>query len=162
MATVTKKKVEVEQKTDAIVRRHVMVSMGIGLVPLPLLDVAAITATQLNLIRKLADHYEISFSKDLGKSIIASLIGGLGAQSMGTGMLASFIKAIPVVGSVLGAVTYPAIAGATTYAIGNVFIQHFESGGTLLDFDAEKMREYFAAEFRKGKEVAADIQKSNN
>lgn len=43
-----------------------------------------------------------------------------------------------------------AISGAITYAIGQVFIQHFESGGTFLDFDPKKVKEYFMEQFEEG------------
>jgi hypothetical protein len=32
-----------------------------------------------------------------------------------------------------------------------VFIQHFESGGTFLDLDPDKVREYFKAQFEEGR-----------
>jgi len=50
------------------------------------------------------------------------------------------------------------LGGATSYAIGSMFVQHFESGGTLLDFDPKKMREYFASKLAEGKEVAAKLK----
>ena len=46
-----------------------------------------------------------------------------------------------------GQVVMPGFAAAVTWAMGRIFIQHFETGGTLLDFDADKMREHFQAEF---------------
>ena len=45
----------------------------------------------------------------------------------------------------------PAVNGAFSYAVGRVFIRHFESGGTFLDFDADKVRGYFNEQFREGK-----------
>jgi lipoate-protein ligase A len=51
-----------------------------------------------------------------------------------------------------------AIGGAATYAIGRVFIQHFESGGTFLDFNPEKVREYFKEQFERGKGVASELE----
>ena len=43
-----------------------------------------------------------------------------------------------------------------TQAVGNTFVMHFESGGTLLTFDAEKFRDYFIKEFQEaGGTVAA-------
>ena len=53
-------------------------------------------------------------------------------------------------------VTVPIFAGASTYAVGKVFHQHFASGGTFLDFDAEKTRGYFSQLFEQGKKVAAE------
>jgi hypothetical protein len=49
----------------------------------------------------------------------------------------------------------PALALASTVAVGRVFLQHFEAGGTLLDFDPEKMKSYFEAEFNKARTGAA-------
>ena len=49
----------------------------------------------------------------------------------------------------------PALAGASTYAVGKVFVQHFESGGTFLNFDPEDVRDYYAEQFEKGKAAAA-------
>jgi hypothetical protein len=45
----------------------------------------------------------------------------------------------------------PGFSSAATYAIGQVFIKHMESGGTLLDFNVEKMREHFIDEFEAKK-----------
>jgi hypothetical protein len=49
----------------------------------------------------------------------------------------------------------PTLAGASTYAVGRVFIQHFECGGTILSFDPEKVRAHFEKEFEEGKKVVA-------
>ena len=38
------------------------------------------------------------------------------------------------------------MAGASTWAMGKVFTQHFATGGTLLDFDPDTMREHFKTE----------------
>jgi hypothetical protein len=74
--------------------------------------------------------------------------------------LASLAKVVPGIGTATGMVSVSILGGATSYAIGNVFIQHFESGGTLLDFDPKKMREYFTNKLQEGKKVAASLRKS--
>jgi len=56
------------------------------------------------------------------------------------------------VATVSGMVSMAALGGAGTYAVGKVFIEHFESGGTFLSFDPDKVREKFKALFEKGKE----------
>jgi hypothetical protein len=50
------------------------------------------------------------------------------------------------------------IGGAFTQALGNAFIMHFESGGTLLNFDPDKMRAYFRQEMEKAKATVAQMQ----
>jgi uncharacterized protein (DUF697 family) len=155
--------VEVTTTTDrdassrAVIKRHVLISMGVGAVPIPLVDVAAVTGVQLSMISKLAKVHGVQFAEDLGKSLLASLVGGLGSKALVTGFIGSAIKAIPVIGSAVGAITYPAFAGATTYAVGKVFDKHFAQGGTMLDFKPGDVKEYFSEELDKGKEVVSNI-----
>jgi len=52
-----------EDKADRVINNHVMVSMGAGAIPVPLLDVAAVTAIQLDLIRELSYLYDADFSE---------------------------------------------------------------------------------------------------
>ena len=52
------------------------------------------------------------------------------------------------------ALSRAAIAAASTYAVGLVFLQHFESGGTFLSFQPGQVREHFRKIFegaRKGR-----------
>ena len=56
--------------------------------------------------------------------------------------------------SIGGSWTVPAVAataGATTYAIGKVFVRHLESGGSLLTFDGKKMKGYMEKALDEGK-----------
>ena len=133
------------EAAESIVRKHVMLSMGGGLIPLPGVDVVAVTSIQLLMLRSLSKEYGVKFTENLGKHAIAGLVGGVGSASVASGGLGTLIKAVPLVGPILGGVTYSAVAGGTTYAIGQTFIAHFESGGTLLNFNAGKMKAYFKA-----------------
>jgi uncharacterized protein (DUF697 family) len=147
------------EKTDPekIVRNHIIGAMAIGLIPIPLADMAALTGIQLNMLRKLGNAYDVPFSKDTGKNIIASLVGG-SIPAFSSGALASFVKTVPIVGQTIGVLTMPALAGATTYAIGKVFIQHFASGGTFLNFDPDQVRDYYAEMLKEGNKVATDMK----
>ena len=80
------------------------------------------------------------------------MIGDLGALGVVSG-----IKALPVVGSSIGVFTAPVTGAAATYALGKVFTQHFDQGGTLLDFDTVTSRQQFYAEFQAGKDYVNGI-----
>jgi uncharacterized protein (DUF697 family) len=147
-----------DQRVEKHARNHILTAMGIGLFPLPIIDMVALVGVQLDMIRTIANEYDVPFRRDLGKSIITTLLGGFVPVALG-GTLASLIKCIPLVGRSAGAVTMPVIAGAATYAISRVFIQHFESGGTFLDMDPAKVKVHFAEQFEKGKKVASDLKK---
>ncbi|MEP7308971.1 MAG: DUF697 domain-containing protein [Acidobacteriota bacterium] len=130
-----------------LVNRHALYSAAAGLVPVPLVDLAATTGIQIKMLKELSEYYGIPFQADRGKSIVGALIGGIVPTRLAYGLGGSLIKALPVVGQLLGMVTAPAFASASTYAIGKVFMSHFDSGGTLLDFDPDKMRQHFVAEY---------------
>jgi uncharacterized protein (DUF697 family) len=145
--------------TTGVTKNHALLSMGIGFIPIPVVDFVALTGVQLRLLNKLSKFYGVTFSKEKGKKIIASLIGGYLPVSLGRPFY-SLIKAVPVIGQTAGVLAMPAIAGATTYALGKVFVRHFESGGTLLDFDPPKMKKYFQEHLKEGKEVVGNVTKN--
>lgn len=147
------------EQANKVVRNYSLGSMVPALIPVPMLDLAAVTGIQLKMLHSLAQTYEIEFKKEFGKSAIASLLGGTVALSVAR-VASSAVKAIPGVGSLVGAATMPVVNGGTTYAIGQVFIQHFESGGTFLNFDADKVREFFAQQLKEGKAMVASAQAS--
>ena len=152
------KEQDVGGNPETTIRNHIIGSLGVGLIPVPVVDLVALTGIQINMLRNLAKAYKIPFSQDRVKSIIASLIGG-GIPVSFTGALASAMKAIPVIGQTTGVLAMPILAGATTYAVGKVFIQHFASGGTFLNFDPDKVREYYFEMFKEGQDVAAKLKK---
>lgn len=146
-----------EKRLEKLSKNHVLASMGVGLIPLPLVDMVALTGIQLDMIRKISAEYDIPFRQDLGKSIISSLMGGFLPVTLGCA-IASMIKFIPLIGQTTGAVTMPVVSGAATYAIYKVFVQHFESGGTFLNLDPSKVKSYFSEQFAKGKKFAMDLK----
>jgi hypothetical protein len=52
---------------------------------------------------------------------------------------------VPIVGTIVAGFVIPVLAAGATYAIGKAFIQHFASGGTLLDFNPSDYREFVKA-----------------
>lgn len=129
-----------------LIKTHSLYSAGAGLLPMPLVDWAAISAIQVKMLKELSAVYEVPFSSERARSIMAALIGGLAGTSLGYGLGRSLLKAVPMFGTVLGGLSVPAMGGAVTWAVGRVFMQHFASGGTLLDFDPERMRQHFKDE----------------
>jgi len=146
-----------DKDAEKIVKNHTLGSMGVGLIPVPLVDLVALTGIQLNMLRRLAKAYDVPFSKEKGKNILSSLLGGSLSVPIGS-TLASLAKTIPFVGQTVGVLAMPATAGAATYAVGKVFTQHFASGGTFLNFDPEEVREYYAEMFREGQTLASELK----
>ena len=134
-----------------IILKYVAWASGGALIPLPLFDVVAITAFEVTMLKRLCQLHGLEFRQQWGKSLIGALIG-----TLQTGLLAgSVLKLIPGIGLAGGVISTAAIAGAMTYAIGKVFVMHFETGGTLFDFNPAKMQAYFADQYQEGRTLTA-------
>lgn len=138
-------------QAEAIVNNHIAWATGAGLIPFPLFDLAAIVGVQLKMLKEMSELYGVEFRENRVKSIVASLFTGVGSTSVAVASVGTVAKLVPGIGSILGVVTLPVVAGAFTYAIGKIFIQHFESGGTFLTFDSLDAKSGFQREFEKGK-----------
>lgn len=147
------------EKAEKIVRKHMLVALGTGIVP-PIVDIAALTGVQIRMLYLISQNYGQKFKDDWGKSVVGSLIGGYGMARLATGAVFSLMKFIPVVGQIAAPVSLSVVASASTYALGKVFIKHFDSGGTLLNFDSEKLREYYYDQYEKGVKLAKDKTES--
>jgi uncharacterized protein (DUF697 family) len=141
------------ENANSVIKNHIIWSMGAGFIPVPIADFFAVSAIQLDMIRQLCKLYSVDFKQTEGKAIITALTGSslarLGARA---------VKFIPGVGSVLGGITMSILSGASTYALGEVFRKHFETGGTFLDFDPSRLKKYYNEKFEKGKKVAKKIK----
>nr|BAL55268.1 hypothetical conserved protein [uncultured Bacteroidetes bacterium] len=136
-------------QAEKLIREHMVVAMGAGLVPLPFADFATATLVQLSLVRKLAELYGVSFSGGVARGLITALVGGVAVRGG-----ASLTKFIPGVGWMLGGLAASVLAAASTYAVGKVFQAHFAQGGTLSDFSPAAARKAYEAAFREGKGLA--------
>jgi uncharacterized protein (DUF697 family) len=128
-----------------LVNRFALWSGVAGLIPIPLIDVAAVGGLQIQMVRRLSQVYDVEFSENRSKAIIASLAGSLIPATSGIGA-ASMLKAVPVLGTITAGFVMPVLSAGATYAIGKAFIQHFASGGTLLDFNPPDYREFIRAQ----------------
>ena len=144
---------EKEAWTEGIIRNYAYGSLVIGLVPMPLIDLVALTGLQMKLIHKLSTFYGVPFSEERGKKIIASLFGASVPLGLTRGVC-SILKIVPIIGFTVSLLSTSVLSAASTYAIGKLFVRHFESGGTFLNFDVTKSRDYYEEQFKKGKTIA--------
>ena len=138
---------------NSIIKNHMIWSMGAGFIPVPIADFFAVAAIQLDMIRQISKIYDINFKETEGKAVITALTGSSLAR-----IGARAAKFIPGVGTVLGGVTMAVLSGASTYALGEVFKKHFETGGTFLDFDPSRLKKFYDEKFEKGKQIAREME----
>src|ERR1700750_2748890 len=143
---------ERDEAASKLVDRFSLWSGAAGLIPIPFVDMAAVGGVQLQMLRVISEIYVVPFSENRGKSVLASVAGAVIPASTATTTavgVGSLVKSLPGVGTAIGALTMPVFSAGATYVIGKVFIQHFASGGTLLDFNPPDYREFIKAQKEK-------------
>ena len=133
------------ETASKLVDRFALWSGVAGLIPLPVVDVLAVGGLQVQMLRRLSQIYDVEFSENRGKAVIAALAGTMIPVTSGMGA-ASALKAVPILGALASGFVMPVLSAGATFAIGKAFVQHFESGGTLLDFNPPDYREFVKAQ----------------
>jgi len=150
-----------KSQSASIIDRHILSAMGVGVIPIPLVDILGVGAVQLNMIRRLAETHGVEFSEKRARSIIISLVGGA-LPVFGALPFASLVQAIPVVGWSVALSSTVILAGASTYAVGKIMARHFENGGEMGDFDVTAARERFENLFEQGKDAVKSLRKKTS
>lgn len=135
---------------QSIVKTHMIAGTSLALLPVPIFDLAALTGTQLSLLRSLSKHFDVDFDEQKGKALLTSLVSGAVPLLTVVG-LSSFAKLIPGIGSIGGGISMTVLTSTLVYATGQVFIRHFEQGGTLENFQSKHWKSYFAQKLEERK-----------
>jgi len=119
----------------AIVQRHAAYAAVGGVIPLPIANVASITAVIVRMVKVLADLYGVPFERDRARAIVIGMMGGAMPTGLAAFTTSTLVYIIP--GSALIGLAVSSIAAvACTRGIGRIFVEHFESGATLHDLSA--------------------------
>lgn len=110
-----------------IIRNATLISLAAGLEPFPLVDIPILLGNQIRLVLRLAALYgepvdSANTTRHL-RELIAVMAGGLGLRYLAE----QVAKAIPFGGDFISG----AIAGAGTWAMGQVILEYYESGKNI-------------------------------
>ncbi len=143
---------------DAIINNHAWFSAVPGFVPIPIIDILGISAVQRDMVKQLCKFYDSPYSEQKGKAIVMSFTGSI-LSRIPAYSVRSVVKSIPVVGWALGGLSLSVFAASSTYAVGQVFKEHLDQGGTLYDLNPENFRAFYKKQFEKGRELFSRKQK---
>jgi uncharacterized protein (DUF697 family) len=119
----------------AIVSRYAAGSAIGGMIPLPIVNFAGVTAVIVRMVKALSKHYGVPFERDRARAVVVGLVGGAmpaGAVAVTTSALVYIVPPSAILGVAVSAIT----AATFTRSIGSIFIEHFESGAALDDVRA--------------------------
>jgi uncharacterized protein (DUF697 family) len=122
-----------------IVERHAYYSAVGGVIPIPIANVAGVTAVIVRMVKVLSDLYGVPFQHDRARAIVIGLMGGAmptGLAAVTTSTLVNLVPGANLIGLAVSSVA----AIACTRGIGRVFVEHFESGATLDDISAAERK----------------------
>lgn len=129
-----------------IVKRYTYYSSVVGLVPIPVAEVLSVNAVQFMMIKKLSACYNIPFKEYRVKSLLSSLLSGVVSASIIYGPVTNALTLFTGIGWMVKAGVALGVSGTVTMALGKLFIDHFERGGTFLDLDVEHAKSLLNAE----------------
>jgi len=136
---------------DQTVRNWSQWATVAGFIPVPVLDVTAIGALQVKLVAELCKIYDVPFKEEAVKSVLAGLTGSAVTSVVSGTLAGSLTRFVPYVGTALASVSQPVVAYATTFAVGAVFIKHFESKGSLTELSADSVKGFYQEQYAKAK-----------
>ncbi|MFP6296463.1 YcjF family protein [Helicobacter pylori] len=99
---------------------------GVGLIPIPFSDALAIAPIQAGMIYKMNDAFGMDLENSVAVSLITGLLGVTAVAQVGRTLVNGFLKFIPVVGSVAGAVISGTTAAIITEGIGFAYLKVLE------------------------------------
>ena len=121
-----------------LIRKRANWAAGVGLLGLPFVNFAGVTAIQVEMVKSLCAKYDKTFSETAAKNIISGLLSS-GAVHLTAPVVGTAALAIPLVGFPLAVASKPVMNGIFTYALGHVFATHFANGGSLVGVAAGEL-----------------------
>jgi small GTP-binding protein len=135
------------EAAQRLIRNATLVSLAAGLEPIPLVDIPILLGTQIRLVLRLAALYGESMNSEetrkYARELIITMAGGLGMRYIAE----EAAKAVPFGGDLVAG----AIAGAATWAIGQVALEYYEGGKKLSPSRMRDLYQNFYRLFRKQK-----------
>ena len=144
-----------EEQAIKVIKSSLKWVAGAAVIPLPVLDIAAIAAVQVQMISKISSIYGVNDKNADLKALISASVGTLVPNTLSTSVAGSAIKLLPGYGTIIGSASMAAFATASTYAVGKVFISHFEKGGRIEDFNVEEASVDLKSEFTSAQKTTS-------
>ncbi len=145
------------KKAEQLINRNILIAVGCGLLPMPLVDAAGVATIEIVMIGELAKIYGFPFPNRLALiKMFLSVVGSIGSIYV-VSHSRSALTTIPLIGYLASATVYSMANGVAVFAVGKVFQHHFESGGTLLSLDKKSTKKLYHSEYQRGKLVVPQL-----
>ncbi|MGV6808438.1 MAG: YcjF family protein [bacterium] len=147
------------EKGQELIRKYAFGSSLTGFIPVPFLDTVGLIGVQRIMLLHLSKLYAVPFSKNAAGIILSSLMGGVASRAAAP-FASSALKLLPGVGTAISGTSMATMSAASTYAVGKIFQQHFEQGGTLDNFDLEQAKSELNNKIKEGQQAYSSYKKT--
>lgn len=124
------------EAAERIIRNSTLLSLAVGIEPIPFIDIPLLLGTQIRLVLRLAALYGEPLSGEdamlHARSLIATMASGISLRLLAE----QAAKLVPFGGDFVAG----AIAGAATWSIGEVALEYYEGGKR---FGPQRLRELY-------------------
>lgn len=110
-----------------------------GVIPVPLANAAAVTTLMVRMIHSLSKLYGVPFEKNRTRAAVVGLTAGVLPTGLATVAASAVTYLVPGYG-LLGLAASSVTSSAYTRSIGRLYIEHFESGSTEINFRSIVLR----------------------
>jgi uncharacterized protein (DUF697 family) len=120
-----------DQRGRKTIRYYSRWAAGAGLLSPPIVDIFALAAVQVTMVKRLANIYNKDFDEESGRALTTALVGALTPAAVGQGAAKLFVRAfgLGMIGSLTSAATVPALNYGSTTTVGWFFQEHFKKAG---------------------------------
>jgi uncharacterized protein (DUF697 family) len=121
------------QNADSTITRYSLIAAGVGIVPIPGLDILGIAGVQGKMLHDLyviyyPDDPEGGFTKKFTQNLLTVVLGSFGAQYLLLGAFGSALKFVPIIGALPGGGAVSVIGGTATFVVGHLVKEQLEKG----------------------------------
>lgn len=138
-----------KEEADKIIKRGAMLATGASMIPLPAIDIALVSAVQINMVKQLCEAYGVPYQEHRVRVAITSIIGATIARFVAYGAKET-LDAFSQYEGMSDLLTSGAIGGFFTAATGEIYSMHFEGGGTLETLDISNFIDYVSEQIKNG------------
>lgn len=137
---------------EKAIRQNALGAMASCFIPNKIANMAAVTAINLNMARMLSKLYGVEFRHDIATKLIVSA-AGMGGTMVFTPLVEDLLfKIVPVYNVQAMVCSVPVMFGGVTYAVGKMFVNHFERGGSFADANIDVMKQSFKAAYKNSRQ----------
>lgn len=131
-------------KSNKVIKHHVVMSMAAGMIPFAGVDMLAVGKLQIDMLKRLCNLFGESF-EDMSSQAYICTISGTATARVG----ATFIKTIPIIGTAIGGVSMSVMAGASTYALGQMFVRYLDDEELFDNINSDKAKSLFRHYYKR-------------